>query len=278
MKILFTGKPNKGSWQIRAVQMAAEFGECIPYATEKQCRAADFIVAIKRVPQEVLNAIRASGTPWAWDTVDCYPQPACSGWSREWSIEWMREQVRSMQPTVVCFATQRMRQDVGFGGAVIYHHHRPGIATNPIREKIRVIGYEGASQYLGHWEKRLEQSARHIGAEFTMKPSALADCDVVVAFRGGAADCYATRHWKSNVKLANAHASGTPFIGQLDDGYRETMTGAEHWVDEPKDIDLALEWLSSQRERLRVSQVFRGASISVQDCQKSWQEVAGMHI
>ncbi len=274
MKILFTGKPNKGSWQIRAVQMAAGFAHCIPHATEAQCRKFDFIVAVKRVPEEVIRSIRASGRPWAWDVVDAYPQPQCSAWGREEALTWLREKIRVLQPTAICWPNEKMKADAGVGGTVIPHHARPGIACNPVRERIEFVGYEGCADYLGEWEPALHAAAQRIGAKFCSRAPSLAECDVVVAVRGGAADCYATRQWKSNVKLANAHASGTPFIGQPDPGYKETACGQEQWIEQPRELDLALEMLAPRVERQRISIAFRSAAIRVKTCQQQWQRIA----
>lgn len=277
MKILFTGKPNKGSWQIRAVQMAEGLGQCVPFATVHQCREADFIVVVKRTPPEVLRSVRASGRPWAWDAVDPYPQPLCSTWSRKQAIFWVREQVLELRPTVVCWANKKMSQDIDMEGVVIPHHHRPGTPCNPVRDRITLVGYEGSPKYLAEWAPALHMAAERIGAKFTDSPASLAECDVVVAVRGGPADCYATRQWKSNVKLANAHGSGTPFIGQKDPGYQETRAGGEIWVAKPDDLGPALETLALQKDRQKISENFRASAITLQDCQKQWSDLARLY-
>jgi hypothetical protein len=274
MKILFTGKPNKGSWQIRAVQMAEGFATCIPFATEKQCRQFDFIVAVKHVPQEVVKAIRASGKPWAWDVVDPYPQPTCAAWSKQMAINWLRVRLNDLKPSVACWATDQMKQDIDQGGVVIPHHYRPSIAVNPIREQIRVIGYEGSPRYLANWAVALYKAADEIGAEFVERPLSLSLCDVVVAVRGGDADCYATQNWKSNVKLANAHGSGTPFVGQPSAGYLETACGYEKWVLSPQQLPEALNQLGPQSIRKEISDRFLLSGIPVQKCQQMWTQVA----
>lgn len=278
MKILFTGKPNKGSWQIRAVQMASGFADCIPFASASQCKAADFIVAVKRVPLEVLRAIQESGRPWAWDSVDAYPQPHCANWSREDSIKWARDLVASMRPTTTCWANLKMREDVGLGGEVIPHHHRPGISINPVRKVLKTVGYEGSPRFLGSWEHHLHHAAASIGAIFDPQAPTPSACDVVVAFRGGAADSYPARNWKSNVKLANAHASGTPFMGQPDAGYLETQTGMEFWVEHPRMLAPALDALVSYERRVEISNRFKVAAISLQQCQQMWLQIAKAHV
>lgn len=258
--------------------MASGLGDCIPFATVKQCREYDFIVVVKRTPPEVISAVRASGRPWAWDVVDAYPQPECAKWSKEQGVAWLQHQVKLLRPTVTCWATRRMQEDVGLGGYVIYHHHRQAIATNPIRDRIHKIGYDGSPKFLGaKWSAALASAAQSIGATFDDRVASLADCDVVVAVRGGEASCYATHNWKSNVKLANAHASGTPFIGQPDAGYLETQTEAECWVERPQQLASALERLASRQVREQVSRTFTAATIGLQICQLQWRKIAEAH-
>lgn len=243
---------------------AAMKTEAIRMASWLDLQKFDVIVAVKRVDSILLHNLRASGKPWVWDMVDPYPQPGCADWSRNESIRWVKNQIRTLAPAAVIYPNAKMRCDVGIYGPVIYHHHRPGIAANPIRERIKVIGYEGGRAYLDHWGTKFARAAAAIGARFDDQVRNLADCDVVVACRGGVHDSYACRNWKSNVKLANAHGSGTPFIGQPDDGYTETATGSEEWIETEEDIHRALAALSDHRHRLKVAQRFRESAKSVQ--------------
>lgn len=75
----------------------------------------------------------------------------------------------------------------------------------------------------------------------------------MVAVRGKPWGGYVSKHWKSNVKLANAHGSGTPFIGNRESGYEETATGAEYWADNMDEMRMALDWLESQTTREQIS-------------------------
>ena len=269
VKVLFTGRANGGSWQIRGVQMAAGIGEAIPMASAERCREADVIVGVKRIPPELLENIRRSGKPWAWDIVDAYPQPECSRWNEQEARFWFEERLRSLRPDFLIWPTKRMQRDLGneAAGAIIPHHFRPGLGKNPIREALGCVGYEGAEPYLGHWAGVLEVEARRVGAKFLVNPPSLTECDAVVAFRSGTADCYATRHWKSNVKLANAQGSGTPFLGQPDCGYLETASGAELWCETREEIRCALELLRSRATREKISSRMLGHAISLADCQ-----------
>jgi hypothetical protein len=267
MKLLFTGKGGKsGSWQIRAREVGEALGATVKaHSTLEECQAADVIVVVKRITPQLLANIRASGRPWVFDTVDFFPQPDCTVWSREQTIEWVRGRLDFMQPTGVVFANQRMQQDIGWAGpqTAIYHHHRPGIRINPIREKIQTIGYEGAPQFIEGWEAAIGEACADLGCAFTVNPRELADLDVVLALRGPRHNGYAQQHFKSNIKLANAHASGTPFIGMPEDGYEETRTGVEYWVKRPADLLPALRWLESQSAREQISERFLQAAYPV---------------
>jgi hypothetical protein len=87
-------------------------------------------------------------------------------------------------------------------------------------------------------------------------PERLADVDIVVAVRAGQACCYATTSWKSNVKLANAHGSGTPFIGNREFGYLETATGREYWADCAGELAMSFDWLESYTTRRDIHERF----------------------
>lgn len=272
MKVLFTGRGRSGSWTIRGEQVGAALGATVkPDATLEDCRAADVIVAVKRIPAQLLANIHASGKPWVYDIVDAFPQPQSSTWSRAHCLDWLNETIRALRPTAVIWPTARMQDDFGGGWKVIYHHHRPGLAINPIRESIQVIGYEGSEKFLEGWMPAIEAECQRLGARFEVNPARLADVDIVLALRGPRWSGYATENWKSNVKLANAHASGTPFIGMPEAGYEETRTGAEYWVKTPEQLSQALKWLEAQSAREEVASRFLAAALPVERVAKEYQ-------
>lgn len=273
MNVLFTGKGTSGSWQIRGIQVAAALGaKAVPMASLDDCRRADVIVAVKRIPDALLQNIRASGTPWIWDCVDAYPQPECSGWNRSQSVAWARREIDRLKPDQVIWPNVRMQLDAE-GGLVIPHHHRPQIAVNPIRERIEVIGYEGSRQYVVEWMPAIDAECKRRGARFVVNPPSLADVDVVLALRGSRWSGYPQRHWKSNVKLANSHGSGTPFIGAPEDGYMETASGAEYWATCAADLGRSLDWLESQGARQSVREKFLRSAITVEKVAARYREV-----
>lgn len=265
MKVLFTGKGTSGSWQIRGVQIAEALGaRAIPMASTEDCEAADVIVGVKRIPALLLERIRFTQKPFVWDVVDAFPNRESASWNQERATDWCKRELDRLQPDAVIWPNERMRQDMGGMGKVIYHHHRPGIQRNPIRPRIETIGYEGSPLYIEGWAGVIAQECKRIGASFLVNPDSLADVDVVLALRGAAFQGHAHQHWKSNVKLANAHASGTPFIGQPEDGYMETSTGAECWVSDAVGLAHALDALASIQTRLEVQERFLKAAIPIE--------------
>lgn len=271
MNLVFTGRGTSGSWSIRGVQLGEACGATVkPRATLADCQAADAIMVVKRLDEALLANVRASGKPWAYDLLDCYPQPECAAWDRSEAVAWVQKRIKLLAPTAVIWPNRRMREDcdTGLPGLVLPHHHRPWIKRNPIREQVQVVGYEGAPQYLGGWRSVLEDECSRRGWRFTVNPAQLADLDIVVAFRGGEWDSYAASHYKSNVKLANAHGSGTPFVGQPECGYTETASGAEYWATDRHSLAMSFDWLTDRGTREQVSERFLQKAYPVEQAAK----------
>ena len=238
MRILFTGRGSSGSWTVRGQQLGiASGGIPKPKASIEDCSAADVIVAVKRVDEVLLHNIRKSGKPWLFDAVDFYPQPTCSTWSKEQAIRWVRGQIKRMRPDAVIWPNHQMMTDCGSDGDwVIYHHANPNIVPKPVREQVKVVGYQGSPPYIGGWLAAITDECQRRGWEFRMNPDDFADLDIVLAIRDENYAGYAQTHWKSNVKLANAQAAGRPLIATPECGYTETdfadgvipVTSAEH--------------------------------------------------
>lgn len=274
--ILFTGKGTSGSWQIRGQQVGTALGATLkPFASQDDCNAADLIVLVKRGTPALLQYIRRSKRPWVWDLVDFYPQPECYHWDRERSIRWVRQQIGDWNPTAVIWPNQRMRDDCDDGrpGAVIYHHHRPGIQPNDIRDEVRVVAYEGSPKFLGKWGKRLIRECDVRGWDFYINHGKHHQWDICVAFRDAPYNGYAQRHWKSNVKLANCQGSGTPFIGHGEDGYTETATGGEFWCDHPKALSGLLDQLSCVDVRRRARAALMQRQFTLEDAVGEYRDV-----
>ena len=263
MKLLVTGKGGAGSWLVRGEQLGAAMGATVRQQV-RDARGFDLAVVVKRTPPAVMEAIR--GMRWVWDIVDAYPQPESYDWSRSEAVAWVRTRLRELRPDAVIWPNIRMREDCDTGmipGMVLPHHHRPGIEVNPIREQVRVVGYEGAEAYLGRLRPSIEAECARRGWQFVVNPRRLADLDIVLAMRGRGG--YVSRHWKSNVKLANAHGSGTPFVGARESGYLETASGAEYWADDARGLATAFDWLGPREARQSVHTRFLQRAFPVEE-------------
>jgi hypothetical protein len=253
MKILVTGKGGKsGSWQMRGEQLGAALGADIKPMTGPTDH--DVTVVVKRTPPEVIAKL--NGRKWAWDIVDAFPQPVAYRWDKADAVAWVRSKIKALSATAIIWPNQRMRDDcdTGLPGLVLPHHHRIGIKANPIREKVSKVGYEGSPAYLGKWTDMVNEECKKRGCEFVVNPSSLSDLDIVVAFRDNPG--YVGRHWKSAIKLQNAHASGTPFVGSPETGYLENASGAEYWAETPAQLAMSFDWLVDQGARETISDRF----------------------
>jgi hypothetical protein len=204
------------------------------------------------------------GTKIVYDVVDAWPQPVGNEWDESEVKEWLYSEIQRIQPDAAIAATGRMAEDLrAFDIPVLWlrHHHRPGIRRNSIRQRITVVGYEGSPSYILKWNEAIRHACANIGASFVVNPDTLADCDVVLALRDSKG--YAPRNWNSAVKLENAHASGTPWIGCNEAGYVEIATGCEYWADSPSQLRTSLEWLHDQSTRELVHDRFVDSAYSV---------------
>lgn len=252
MNILFTGRGKSGSWSIRGEQLGkAVGGVAVPQALD--VAPYDVAVLVKRPVPDLLSRLRRAHLKIVWDTVDSWPQPVGNAWDKTRSISWLEETFESIRPSGIVAATRAMAADCErFGVPVLAlpHHARPGLRRNPIRP-MRVVGYEGGTNYLGEWRSVVEAECDARGWIFVVNPQHLADVDVVLALRDS--DGYAPRQWKSNVKLANAQGSGTPVICNYECGYMETSCGAELWADTACQLSRAFDVLESVEERRAIS-------------------------
>lgn len=261
MKILVTGRGTSGSWQIRGQQLGCAVGAFVePNAGQSAIDAADVIVVVKRWDKHLAIRLLQSGKPVIWDVVDAWPQPLGNSWTIPQASSWIREQAKLIGAKQLIFPTAKMKQDVGMQGEVVYHHVRPGIRANPIREHISVVAYEGSEKYLGIWRRRIEVECEKRGWRFLVNPFHLADADIVVAFRDEKWAGEVPERWKSNVKLANCQGSGTPCILQKEYGYYETQSGAEKWAVCLTDLQTAFCHLASQNVRREISSKLKASA------------------
>lgn len=266
MNILVTGKGSSGSWQIRGVQLGAALGaRVVPMATEAECRRADVVIGVKRLPHELLETIKRSRAYFVWDCVDAWPQKIGTCWTREMSIAWAHAELARLRPDYVLWPNERAMLDIDRGGAVLRHHCMSNEPINPIRRDLKVVGYQGASRYLDdELVRAITKGCERLGAVFSMNPAHLADVDVCLALRARGWATYPQQHWKPATKLTNAHATGTPWIGNSEVGYKEISTGLEVFVDDPRQLPDALEGLRFETLRQAVQAPFVAATYTVQ--------------
>lgn len=273
IKVLFTktGSAKSGSWQIRGVQIAAALGteaRAVVNAGDADIAWADLVVLVKSFDAALVARIKALGKPIVWDMLDFWKQPDGNLWSPGVAKRMLAFRIRASGASLVIATTQAMLRDFDFDYAsVIPHHARPDQPMNPIRDRLTAIGYEGSARYLeGGWFAAIGKEAERRRIPFIINPVALADVDIVFAVRGAPWRGYVTDHWKSNVKLANAQATGTPIICLPEAGCTETSSaGGEQWIEAPEQAADAVEALEPHSERLHRSAQLRAAAPSMDD-------------
>ena len=276
MNVLITGRGTSGSWNIRGEQLGQMIGATVRPRAES-AQGHDAVVIVKRLHDRAfLRSARRHGVPVIWDIVDAWPQPKGDQWSREQSLSWLHQSVHAIQPDAVIASTQHMAHDItsivssGTPVITLAHHAWADKPINPIRAEVATIGYEGGEKHLGPWAQVLAEQARQRGWQFVVNPPSLADLDIVIALRREAG--YAPRHWKSNVKLANAQASGTPIILGRESGYLETASGGEFWADTPGELSAGLDWFTDHAVRAEASRQMLGSEPKLQNIADDYRQ------
>jgi hypothetical protein len=248
MRVLVTGKGSGGSWQMRGEQLGRAIGATVQ-ALALDVGGYDLAVMVKRPAPELVARLHKMEVPIVWDMVDFWPQPLANVWSRDECMASLKGLIGLIRPAALVAATQTMAEDcAAFGLPVLAlpHHSRDRyIAPAQVRNTEHLcVAYEGSAAQLGKWAAILEAECTARGWSFVAGPDYhLGGFDIVVALREGSG--YAPKHWKSNVKLANAQAAGVPFIGTREAGYMETASGGEHWADTPRELTAALDALAN---------------------------------
>jgi hypothetical protein len=271
LNILVTGRGTSGSWQVRGKQLGGAIGARVkPTATEADLGWADVVVVVKRPVHNFMPSLAKSGKPWVWDVVDFYPQPACTRWNQRQAIKWVQKNVKLYNPTGVIWPNRKMAEDCSKNenDIVLYHHYWPGIQINPIRERISVVGYQGSEKYLGSWGKQIRKHCDIRGWKLAINEGCHADWDICIAFRDEEFNGYPQKNWKSNVKLANAQGSGTPFLGAIESGYVETRSGAELYANDLNDIPGFFDLLEPYEARKTISEALLSKAYSLDDASK----------
>lgn len=265
VSVLFTSRSSAGAWQVRGEQVAATRANwrAVQRPGEADLAACDLLCVVKKPDLSLVRRARDLGKAVVFDIVDSWAQPRDG--LRHATVDAARALFapawRALGADAHIFPTRRMAQDLGplvRCGVCIPHHWRPGLAPNPVRERVAVVGYEGAD-YLGEWRGRLESACAARGLRFTVNPPRYTDLDIVVIARGGEHASFLARHYKSNVKLANAYGSGTPALvhaGEI--AAQETDCGdVLFFTDAPGSLERQLDRLcASHALRLAIHRRF----------------------
>lgn len=279
MKIVFSGHESKGAWKIRAKQMAGYLNAKLDPTFES--KKADLVILIKLPEEKILEKIKNADVPIVWDVLDCWsqiPKNNMSSWNQQQMMEWFKNKLELVNPVCVIAATNRMKEDslaLGYKSETLHHHHRPKISINPIREEFKTIGIEGTPFQYGQWVKKIDAISKSLDLDFRANLDAAKDClhkfDAIISIRQDTG--YATKYWKSNIKLANAHASGTPGIFNREQGYLDTACGQELWADTEEEIIDGIETLKSYDLRRNIHEEFIKSAITLEQSAEEYKRI-----
>jgi hypothetical protein len=269
INVCFTSRSSAGAWQIRGQQIAAMRSNwtAINKPTDKDLEQSDLICLVKKPDHSIIERARQMGKPIVFDIVDSWAQPedGLRYTNAEKARELFSRAWRNINADGYIFPTRSMQEDLGLlveKKVTIYHHYWPQIQRNPIRERVAVVGYEGAA-YLGDWLPRIEKACADRGIKFVANPSDYACLDIVILVRGGPHGNFLSRHYKSNVKLANAIGSGTPVLAHFEEmSVHDTDTGdVLFFTDQPGSFDRQLDRLVNNHGlRMKIQQKFLEAA------------------
>jgi len=264
-RVLFVGKSRKaGSWAMRGEQIASMRSHWSSSfaASPADLLKCDIVCFVKHVDRSVYSLARKMKKICVYDVIDSWPQPDAYSLyqNRSQAVLFFTQKWKIYNWDAMIFANRHMHFHLGHlapESIAIYHHYRPGIQINPIRQVVKRIGYEGNENYLGLWKTRLEQICREKKWEWVVNPRQLADLDIGIAVREGQHDGFLANAYKSNVKLANLYGSGTPCIlGSAEVSYHETDCGTVPFFATEKDLRERLSDLESYDKRIALQNDF----------------------
>lgn len=269
LRVCFTSRSSAGAWQIRGQQIAAMRSNwtAINQPTDEDLEQADLVCLVKKPDPRVIERARQIGKPLVFDIVDSWAQPEdglnCTDTSK--ARDLFAQAWRRIGADGYIFPTRCMQEDLGAlvrQKITIYHHFWPQIQKNPVRDRVAVIGYEGAD-YLGEWRLRIEKACSDRGIRFVANPANYTDLDIAILARGGPHGNFLSRRYKSNVKLANAIGSGTPALVHFEEmSAHDTDTGdVLFFTDQPGSFERQLERLINDHAlRLHIHRKFLDAA------------------
>ncbi len=264
VKACFFGVPTMGSWKIRAGQVASARAEW--HATgdlePHDILHHDVFCAVKRPFRSRLRLLAAMGKTTVYDVVDCWTQPADGLRYRDLPAirGWFREFVQDLPVHGVIFPTRTMREDLGDlvpHATTIYHHYWPGMLPIEVRERARLVGYQGEPEYLGPWREVIERICARHGLQFVVNPTDFRSLDIGLAARGGVHASTLAHRYKSNVKLANFYGAALPcVVNDSELAYKETDNGEVRFFATERELEDRIVELLPYETRLAVHRSF----------------------
>lgn len=277
LNILFAASGSRrGSWIIRGEQIAEAMGaKAVLNPKRDDIAWADIVVAVKLLDHSIARDVHKAGKILVLDILDGWEQPKQCQMPRHEALEWIMQHIASYRPHGIVCATEAMQEDCvpsKVQSLFLDHHGRPS-PPNPIREHVKIVGYEGSERYLDGWRDTIEDECKRRGWKFVVNPpGGLASIDIALALRGGKWDGYPSRNWKSGVKVENARISGTPIIALPERGAIEGGRYGVLWVNSPEDIQDAFARLVSQEERKASSSELRATALDFEYLIESYQK------
>lgn len=280
MTVSFVGYEGKGTWQIRARQIAQVIEGRIDSQLLKPAKCK-VVILIKMPEKPLLARIKKFNLPIIWDIQDCWPQNDkvnMNNNDKDTMMEWLYSSLQYVNPSIVLSTSTKMKDDIeslGYKTTLIHHHCRPKIIINPIREQLTTVGIEGTPKQVGSWVPKLEKICEKLGLKFVSNLESNRDqlyhFDVLVTQREHTG--YASKNWKSNVKLANAHGSGTPSIFTREQSYIDTAIGFEHWADTEEEIIESLIKLKDYELRKKIHTEFLKHTNTIDNVAAQYKEL-----
>ena len=269
VRACYVGRSHAGSWIVRGEQMSAQRRnwKATHKVTEEDLADFDIFCFVKRTNPDLQEHLLANGKVLVFDVVDTWAQPddhAKASNARE-ARDLFEKKWRGLPPFHAhIFANRAMYLDLvplTKSATYIYHHANPSLQRNPLRPVATTVGYEGNEAYLGTWRDAIEAVCGRLGLRFVVNPADYAEIDIGFAAREGVYSGYLPNTYKSNVKLANFIATGTPCIVNSDEvSYHETDCGGVRFFADSAQLEHQLGGLMDLDTRRRIQESFLAAA------------------
>ncbi|MEX0758591.1 MAG: hypothetical protein WD100_03325 [Tistlia sp.] len=269
MRVCFTGRNRAGSWIVRGAQMSRQRANWYGAQdiSDLDLDAYDIFCFVKRPLLEVQERLLQAGKILVLDVVDGWAQPddTLRVHSRADAQAVFRERWQELLPFHAhILANRAMYTDLRpltRNATYIYHHSNPILAPHPIRPEVSTVAYEGNESYLGAWREVIERLCAARGLRFLVNPTDYAEIDIGFAAREGESAGYLPNRYKSNVKLANFLALGTPcIVSSADVSYQETDPGGVRFFATEQQLERQLDRLLDYDLRQAIHECFCSAA------------------